>query len=545
MSDVELTPQQLLSFRNGDFDFYIIEEKREPHYLEKLNVFSSDIFFNDRSVSFELYIKENRDLISEKIKNSTVELNERISKTFFLREIMELKENEYDNYNSYFSKHEYYDLIQLKHKFKLIQNESIQRFVNKPKINRTKITTLQPHPINLDVIKKIIKREPIVNAAIEERAYKTMQPGFQIECNNKDAKRELIDFTENSRIKFHEHMTNAILNYLSYGNEFLQPVVFDNEIIKLFHNDPQYMFVETDEQRNVFGYWEFSSYRQEYFFPDEIIHWKRGATIEDPYGYSVIHPLVETIKRKLNVWADAMKTLHRYGSPIILWIFGNEAIPRMPKEKITSFISNLKTHPSSDIGVPYGVDGKTLGSDFKVALNFTPYFEEIRDEILGTIRTPAVALGLGKSDAKSRENLEEFDMHNQTLQNLLTTNIILPLLRLQLNLKGMGRRKVKNLNIRWNRFERIERDKKEQNLVKMQAIGMITPNEARRMIGLTEPIKAYDPIEKKEIKNYGDMFIYPIQQQQNTTNSLGQRFNSNKVNPPTDKTKQKGKVTKQ
>ena len=423
-----------------------------------------------------------------------------------------------------------YELEDLKERLDTIQKYTFQRLSG--------VTMLQPHPMNLDVAWKIFKREPAISAGLEEIAFETLQPGFQIECENKDAKKILIDFREDSYIRFDENMQNAILNYLWAGNEFLEPVEFEKQIVRLYNHDPQYMFVETDAQRNVMGYWEFSAYRQAYFLPFELLHWKRNATVNDPYGYSIVHSLVESVKRKLNVWADAVRALHRYGSPIILWIFGNEAIPRMAKGTIDNFISDLRSHPSNDVGAPYGVDAKVLGENFRVVMNFIEYIAEINVEIRDRMRIPPIKA--------TNEDLEMFDKRNQTLQSLASVNIILPLFKRVLDLQGKGQRKNK-VNLRWNRFERIERSKKEQNIVKMEMAGIITPNEARQMIGLTEPIKAYDPIAKKEIPNYGNMFIYPIQQSQNlTTGSPGLTTNSNKTNPSTDKTKQpKGRVSKQ
>ncbi|RLD10983.1 MAG: hypothetical protein DRI44_04665 [Chlamydiae bacterium] len=520
---------------------YVIESesKESNNYLTDQDIHGSESYHGSEN-GLNKYLTKFKDQIQQKIEESVNRIV--FSKDLRMNEILSTEPDLFEKYKDNLNRSIYYERVQQRNLLLLTKSRNVSRLY--PTRNTAIITTLQPHPINLDIIEKIYRREPIVAAAIEERAEEVIQPGFDIECDNKQAREILIDFRESSYIKFDEKMKNALINYFLYGNNYLQPVVMDNEVVKLFNMDPRYMFVETDYRRNVYGYWEFSAYAQEFFFPYEIIQWKRNATVEDPYGYSVIHPLVEYVKRKLNVWADAIKALHRYGSPKNLWIFGNEKIPRIPKAQITNFINDLKSHPSNDVGVPYGVDAKTLGGDYRVALNFIDYLEELRTEIMSALRVPPVALGIGKSEAQSSQNLEAFDKRNQTTQYLLSTNVIIPLFRLILDLQGIGIRKAKKINIRWNRFERIERSKKEQNIVKMSMSGIITPNEARKMIGISQPIKAFDPIENKEIPHYGDMFIYPMQQNV-TTGSVGQTFNSNKVNPQTDRTKTRNKVSKQ
>lgn len=492
------------------------QDHKIEHYLSKTDLFK---------LSFDVkkYKQENLSDLINKLDRDVDLLDEQKEKNNYLMNIFETVEEPTKEVLAVVNTRDYYRQYQLKERLQAIQSQVRMKIDS-----YMKTSILHPHPVNFQVLKKIYNRDPLISSSIEENGYQRIQPGFQVEVKNMDGKenkeaiRILENFIYDPEIHFSEFLINALINWDKFGNSYIQPVVFNNEIVRLYQHDPEYMFVETDPQRTVLGYWEFGEYQQAHFFPYEMIHWKKNATVEDPYGYSVIIPLIEYIKRELNVWADAVRALHRYGSPFILWIFGNENVQRIAKGAMDAFLKGVKNNPSNDIGAPYGVDAKTLGADFKVAMNYVQYLEELRRVKMSKLKTPSNVLGVGgKSGEQARESLEAYDKRSQTDQQLLANNVMIPIFRLELNLKGKGVRKS-IIRVRWNRFDRIERDKKEQNLVKMVINGILTPREARERIGLTTPLRARDMDSGKTFDDFGEFFnILPQGQDQGQGNTTG------------------------
>lgn len=404
---------------------------------------------------------------------------------------------------------------------------------------RNVVGHLAPHPFDLKVVKRMFDKEGLVSAGTEETCDGVLQPGFNVDTENERAKNVIEDLVNDPDLSFYTFQRAALADWYLYGDAYIVPRIMEAGIYKLDNLPPYEVWAETDGDVQILGYWHYHNMGVDFYPPDALFHWKRNAH-RAVYGNGVGQRLVHTVKRQLDVWLDAMAALRRYGAPFIVWIFGNAETPEFGKTMIDDLmvsVNNANKNPNMDAGIPFGVDVKTVGADFRVVMNFLDYIEKLDAKVAATMKVPFALFNLGKSGQVSVQELEMFDKRNGTRQRQLG-NLDVKIFRLELGLKNIGLRK-RELKVRWNRFDRIERDKKEQNLVKLVMVGVKSPNEARQDLGMVTKIKAYDPVEKKIIPEFGDHFW--LGNSQATGQGAGQTFpqqGKNQQASPTPKAKQ-------
>jgi len=473
---------------NEDFYYPIVlrrnKSRKRGHFLEDI----------EKTDGFNLaeYIATNEEYIKIKIEEKLYELDKKNYITEIDNQLNKIIK-EIKNNDDRTLKFEAKKLIHLRESYYVLRS----RYNN---FNEGHY--IREHPDRFDVFSEIYKKHPLVNTGIYATVFSVLQPGYNIEIDSKKGKQVIEDFINDPEIHFIEFLQNVLIDYLVYGNAYIEIVEYESDIIDLVLIPPEWMFVDCDAHGNIYAYYEFSPYGQNIYMPDEIIHWKRLGRRE-PYGESIIKPLIDPVRRNLDVWEDAITCLHQYGAPRILWTIGNKDMPKFSKDYIKSFKNEVVTAGiDSDIFAPYGIDGKPIDTRSAI-IDYNAYLNKIDLDIIAGIKVPPVTFARGDIRGETAtESLEDFDKRNETLQKLLSINVLIPIFTRLLELKGIMYKK--RLNIHWNKFERIEKSKREQNIVKLKEAGILTPNEARRKIGITTPIMFKNPITKDIDKEYGD-----------------------------------------
>lgn len=390
---------------------------------------------------------------------------------------------------------------------------------------------MYPHPCDLLLLSKTFQKEGLVNAAISKTAKAVMQPGYTLDLEHQDGKKYLELWQDNTDIMFHNFLYDSLIDWMTYGNMYVEPVEMDEEVIKLRQLRPEYMFLDVDALGTVYGYWQVGEYFTNYYTADEVIHWKREAR-GMPYGLSMIYPALDMIKRKLELWQDITKAIHRYGNPIIVVTFGNEIRPKVPKQMITDFMNDLTgIKPKSDVGLPFGISMEVLDTN-KGLMDITPHLQQLKSEILAAVQCPPVVFGesAGRGGGSMGEQeLEIWDKDSQTIQHLLATGLMIPLYKKVLATKRIAFTKNR-IAVKWNRFNRIERDKQEQNMVKLKESGILTPNECREILGFATKISSKDPMTQEIDNSYGE-FAQPRTAGGKNLGITAPPFESNKLSP--------------
>ncbi|MEM0050711.1 MAG: hypothetical protein QW424_05320 [Candidatus Bathyarchaeia archaeon] len=269
---------------------------------------------------------------------------------------------------------------------------------------------LARHPEHIQEFEKIYRKSAVVNAAINNLVDMIVGVGYYTESDDPRAKEIVDEYAE--EVNLDGFLRVVCRNMLVFG--FAPVERWWDDTLQLKPLPPQTVYVEMDERGNISGYKQRTwSGRYIDFQLDEIIWFSHTAHPGNPYGVGLIEPIYELITYKEKILEDICKIVHRYASPLNIWITRGD-------------ISGLKNavesrEPDEDIFIgraaPEDIQIKTLEMDPRG--KYTDYLEIINQEIYECLQAPLLTYLKNATEASARVQLEVIQRHVDGVQRYI------------------------------------------------------------------------------------------------------------------------------
>lgn len=263
------------------------------------------------------------------------------------------------------------------------------------------------HPEHIQKFEEVYRRSAVVYAAINNLVDMIVGVGYYTEAEDPRAKEVVDTYAEDADLD--SFLRVVCRNMLIFG--FAPVERWWNETLHLKPLPPQTVYAQVDEKGNIVGYKQKTwSGRYIDFKPSEIIWFSHTASPGNPYGVSLIEPIYDLITYKDRILEDICKIVHRYASPLNIWI------TRGPVEALRETVINRE--PDEDIFIgrasPEDVQVKTLEVDPRG--KYADYIEVINQEIYECLQAPLLAYLRNATEASARVQLEVIQRHVNGIQ---------------------------------------------------------------------------------------------------------------------------------
>ena len=176
---------------------------------------------------------------------------------------------------------------------------------------------LVPHPDNLDEFEKYYKNDNDVHVAINRLAAMCVGVGYYTETENERAKIIVDNFAE--RVGLDQILLNVVKNMLIYGFCPVERWLVKGPpagVMKLKVLPSRTVWVKRGTKGKVLGFKQKLNGHSNDFTEKELVFFVYNHVGVNPYGTSVVSPVLTLIKAKEQTHKDMPKIIHRYASPL-------------------------------------------------------------------------------------------------------------------------------------------------------------------------------------------------------------------------------------
>ena len=267
------------------------------------------------------------------------------------------------------------------------------------------------HPEHIQEFEKIYRRNAIINAAINNLVDMTVGVGYYTEADDIQAKEIVDSYAE--EVNLDCFLRVVCRNMLIFG---FAPVEcwWKNNTLHLLPLPPERVYVKVDEKGYPIGYSQ-KSLLGHYidFHLNEIIWFSHTAYPGNPYGVGLIEPIYKLITYKEKIIEDICKIVHRYASPLNIWITRGQI------DALKEAIVNRA--PDEDIFIgraaPEDIQIKTLEMDPRG--KYTDYIEIINQEVYECLQAPLLTYLKNATEASAKVQLEVIQRHVDGIQRYI------------------------------------------------------------------------------------------------------------------------------
>lgn len=267
------------------------------------------------------------------------------------------------------------------------------------------------HPENIYEFERIYRSSAVVNAAVNNLVDMIVGAGYYTEAIDSRAKEVVDAYAE--EVDLDGFLRVVCRKMLIFG---FTPVErwWEDGKLNLNPLPPQTVYVQVDEKGRVIGYKQKSwSGKTIEFKPEEIIWFSHTAYPGNPYGVGLIEPIYKLITYKDKILDDICRIVHRYASPLNIWI------TRGPIESLREAVKSRQ--PDEDIFIgrasPEDIQVKTLEMDPRG--RYTDYLEVINQEIYECLQAPLLTYLRNATEASARVQLEVVQRHIDGIQRYI------------------------------------------------------------------------------------------------------------------------------
>jgi hypothetical protein len=343
-----------------------------------------------------------------------------------------------------------------------------------------------PHPENIEKYERLYRESSLVNSAVNSLTDMIVGAGYFTEADEEEEAKRLVD--EYAEVVNLDGLLRRICQLmLIYG---FAPVErwWANGLLNLKPLPPRTVYIRLDEKGRLLGYRQRTwSGRSIDFNPEEIIWICHSELPGQPYGVSLIEPVINLIEYKQEILEDLCRIVHRYASPLNIWITRADISP------IKSAVEQRE--PDEDIFIGRAskddVEIKTLEMDPRG--RYTDYLNVINEEIYEALKAPFLVHLRNATEASARVQLEVIQRHVEGIQRYLKRIIEGEIFRPMVEKHGLG--EVPRL--RWGRPSTGVENISVEDVARLVQAYVITSKQAVELLkkmGL--PIEAEE--EKKE-----------------------------------------------
>lgn len=268
-----------------------------------------------------------------------------------------------------------------------------------------------PHPPNITRYETLYRESALVNSAVNSLTDMIVGVGYFTEAEDPEAKKLVDDYAE--LVNLDGILRKACQLMLIHGFAPLERW-WSNGVLNLKLLPPRTVYIRLDDKGRLLGYRQRTwSGRSIDFEPDEVIWLCHNELPGQPYGVSLIEPVINLLEHKQEILEDLCRIVHRYASPLNIWITRADVTP------IKSAVEQRE--PDEDIFIgragPEDVTIKTLEMDPRG--RYTDYLNLINEEIYEALKAPFLVHLRNATEASARVQLEVIQRHVEGVQRYL------------------------------------------------------------------------------------------------------------------------------
>ena len=290
-------------------------------------------------------------------------------------------------------------------------------------------TNIRPYPKDLANYETYYKTDSETNAAVNVLADMTVGVGYYTECEN-DAAKEIVD-RSGAEIGLDQILLNVIKSMLVYGFCPVERYFVKGPpkgVMRLKVLPSRTVKIKMTTKGKVLGYVQKVGAKTITFSPKEIIWFVYNKMGTDPYGTSIVAPILSLLDARAQTHTDMPKIIHRYSSPLTVWESSGTIEPL--KKGV------MEREPDEDIFV-----GQVSKDDVRFSTvemdprgRFTEYIKNIDDSIIEGLQAPILGYLRNATEASATKMLEVIDRHVTGIQRyvkrMVEGEVFTPLLAL-------------------------------------------------------------------------------------------------------------------
>jgi HK97 family phage portal protein len=338
---------------------------------------------------------------------------------------------------------------------------------------------------------------PYLHAAINLRARFSVGVGYRITAEKGLEDSAEVKYVQDlfKRLRIDRLLYKIAIHRDIYGNAYLYKLRSeDGHVIRLIPVQPERVHIRlSKETSELLGY---------IFQPpqlvigqiphpitlhkSEMIHFKANDITEFPYGISLIQPVLNVLKARSDVNLILPILFRHYSKPWLHYKYktNERDTPQIIQREINNMIDTLSNaDPDSDLITTDKWD-TTVISPPSIGANPEEIIKDLDRQILGVLGVPeSYFKATGSTDRMISEQDKGFITMMQTVQEeiseVLMNELIIPELQLTFgkNLKVIPQ-------IQWNEITSKSLSEVRKDVVEMYNSGLITLNEARKLMNL-------------------------------------------------------------
>ena len=272
------------------------------------------------------------------------------------------------------------------------------------------------------------KGVPIVAAAIDKTVDFVVSPGFYIDSESEEDKKEIEDFLD--KINFDIFLRGIVKDMLLFGDSFVEIVGTGKSIDELNILNPEFMRVIRKAQGSkVTGYYQdvpqAKKNKDNPWSPNQIAHFIHNKIADSPYGVSIIEPIETILDIKINM-EKAMKTIleRKANAPYHARLGDTPAGYPATQSDIDSFTNDLQSLTNKTNWVTGDLCNiEAIGVKSKI-IDIQPFTEHIDNQMVFGLEVPYVLLGKGNvPEGLASVQLEAMDRRAKSIQMLISSQV--------------------------------------------------------------------------------------------------------------------------
>jgi len=337
------------------------------------------------------------------------------------------------------------------------------------------------------VYRNAYERVPLVTAIVDVQADHAVQDFFF----TGPRKKQLARWAD--KVNLSQFFHRIAKSMLIYGNGYVELIRKAGKIVELKLLDPVWIDVYRNPVGDVMGYSQIigdkklvlwgttgdlaqdRSFEKNFLDISSIVHFRHNVLGSEKYGFSIIRPLLPSIKIKMSMEDSLQKVLNKYVAPLIWAKVGNDQFPANTTvvNEISDTLRDLQAE--SEITTSHLVDLNVLQFNAK-GMDINTPLSHVEQQIITGGQVPPTLLGRessGKADAEVQ--LRSFGRHIKSLQRELKNEFEDKIILQQ----GMG---SENDSLVWVQAEERESERETDILRGLVTDGILTPQKANSLL---------------------------------------------------------------
>jgi len=365
--------------------------------------------------------------------------------------------------------------------------ERIKQFLREQKAVIAKAYSLwrtigEPPADDLEEFEKYYQEDPVAKVAVDFLTELIAGVGYYTTAEDERAKQIVDEFAE--QVNLDELLVEAVRSMLIYGDAYIEKVWKGRRLVDLQIVPSRTMRVKRDRHGRITGYVQQVAATKIDFKPEEILQLSYCRLSGEPYGVSLLKPVLAMLKTKESVVQAMDKILNRYAAPKVLWKVPTDS----DAKRLSELLSSLQ--PDEDPIVSGDVEPNPLTIDPRARFEF--FYEYLDRQIFEGLKAPLLSWLRNATEASARVMLESVDRHVAGVQRYVKRRVEAEIFRPLVEAAGLT--EVPRLN--WGMPRTKLDDLTLDDIAGLVKNYVISPAQAQAWLA-----KLGFPLEKEEPEN--------------------------------------------